>query len=303
MIGAFKFYVTFWLSGSLYLLIFFAAVAFGPRDGAGPFFGHALAVAALVGIAGWIVAYGRYCYFRDTPVSKVASASQGYVELMGRAERVAGEPILSPITGLPCCWFRYLVQRKDSEGKWKYEDSGTSSAHFLLVDGTGECVVSPEGAEVHTRRKDTWTRDDRRYTEWLLLKGERLYGLGEFRTMTPQAVSAREEREDVAALLAEWKNDQMRLLERFDLDRDGKIDMKEWELARLQARREVRRRNAETQLRLADGISFLLKPDDGRLFLLTNEMPDQVGARFLRLSWAHLAIAFAAGVSALVLLL
>lgn len=303
MIGDLKLYASHWLSGSLYVLICIAAVTFEPEAGAGTFFRYALAAAALVGFAGWIAAYSRYRRIQDLPASKIASAPQGYVELLGRAALLAGEPILSPVTGLPCCWFRYLIQSKDSEGKWHDEDSGTSNAQFLLVDGTGECVISPEGAEVVSRRKESWQRDDHRYTEWLLLKGESLYVLGEFRTMTAEAVTAREEREDVGALLSEWKHEQKQLLERFDLDRDGRIDMKEWELARLQAQREVRNRIAEMQDRAAEGVSFLLKPDDGRLFLITNEMPDTLGSRFLLLSWAHLAIAFAAGVSALALFL
>jgi len=303
MIGEFRLYATHWLSAGLYFLILIAAITFKPVEGAGTFFGYSLAATALVGFAGWITAYGRYRHIQDLPASKIASAPQGYVELLGRAALLPGEPILSPLTGLPCCWFRYLTQRKDSDGKWHHEDSGTSNAQFLLVDGTGECVISPEGAEIVSRRKETWQRDDRRYTEWLLLKGELLYALGEFRTMSAEAVTAREEREDIGALLSEWKNQQKRLLERFDVNRDGKIDMNEWELARHEAQREVRRRIAEMQDRSAEGISFLLKPADGRLFLITNEMPDRLGLRFLLLSWAHLAIAFAAGVSAMVLFL
>ena len=162
-------------------------------------------------------------------------------------------------------------------------------------------MISPEGAEVVTRWKNTWIRDDYRYTEWLLLKDERLYVLGEFRTTTAEPVGARAEREDVGALLAEWKLDQQRLLARFDLDRDGKIDLKEWELARLQAQREVRKRNTEMLYRSAEGTSFLCMPDDGRLFLITNEIPDKLGARFRFLSWAHLAVFLVAGGVAIIL--
>ena len=33
----------------------------------------------------------------------------------------------------------------------EHEDSGESIAHFLLVDDTGECVISPDGAEIAVR--------------------------------------------------------------------------------------------------------------------------------------------------------
>jgi len=92
------------------------------------------------------------------------------------------------------------------------------------------------------------------------------------------------------------------LRKRFDLNRDGTIDLKEWELARLQALREVRRRQSETQSRAVEGVNLLRRPGDGRLFLLANEMPDRLGARYRFWSGAHLALFLGAGAAGLCML-
>ena len=73
--------------------------------------------------------------------SKVASAAQGYVELIGSGRPLAGAPLISPVSQLPCLWYRYKIERKTSDNKWVLEDKGESDASFILEDGTGECVV------------------------------------------------------------------------------------------------------------------------------------------------------------------
>jgi hypothetical protein len=135
-----------------------------------------------------------------------------------------------------------------------------------------------------------------------LLPASILYAIGEFSTSTAAAVSVRDERGDVSAVLADWKDDSKQLHERFDLNRDGKIDMKEWELARLQAQREVRKRQSEMQSRSIEGTHLLCKPRDGRLFLLANEAPDKLGGRYRFWSWVHLVIFIGAGSAGLIML-
>ena len=78
---------------------------------------------------------------------------------------------------------------------------------------------------------------------------------------------------DISKLLAGWKQDQNSLLQRFDLNRDGRIDLQEWELARRQARREVEAARLEKSM--AEGTHTLRQPQDGRLFLLSNYLPDR----------------------------
>ncbi|OGA39183.1 MAG: hypothetical protein A3G24_18875 [Betaproteobacteria bacterium RIFCSPLOWO2_12_FULL_62_13] len=297
MVGAFRFHSSEWLTGGLHLIII--AVAAQAEDAA--VWPWALAAMAIVSFFAWMASYRRYRQIHDLPTSKVASAAQGYVELFGRSELLRGGSLASTRTGLPCCWFRYYIERRTSGNKWEYVDSGESHEHFLLVDETGECVVSPEGAEVMTDRKETWTQGDYRHTQWLLLPKGTLYAIGEFSTASG-AVGAFDERADVSDLLGEWKKDKEQLLQRFDLNRDGEIDMKEWERARLEAQQEVRRRHAEGRAATTEGVHLLRKPGDGRLFLLASELPDKLGRRFALWSAAHLVVFFGAGGASLLML-
>jgi hypothetical protein len=221
------------------------------------------------------------------------------VELFGRSAVIADSPINAPCSQLPCCWWSFCVERKTTDDKWVQEDHGESVAHFLLRDETGECVISPEGAEVLYSRKSVWTQGDRRFTEWLLLPEGPLYAIGEFTTAGGADLELNENR-DVGELLADWKKDRAQLLARFDRDQSGDVDLTEWEHARLEARREVQSRHVE--LRSTPGLHLLRKPADGRVFILAAALPGKIGRRFRLWSGAHLAFMFVSGIAALVLL-
>jgi hypothetical protein len=280
-----------WLSGGIHFVIIALAIHAESVE----VWPYALTAMAVVSFCAWAANYRRYRQIHDLPTSKVVSAAQGYVELSGKSRLLPGHPVTSQLSRQTCCWYAYQIEEKNSKDQWRTVDSGKSTEHFLLVDGSGQCVISPEGAEVLTKHHKSWTESDRRYNEWLILEGADCYAIGEFSTKSVNPVGAREERADVGTLLSDWKQDQKQLLARFDLDRDGKIDVKEWELARLQAQREVRNQNVEVQSRTIEGVHILCKPRDGRFFLLADELPDKLGARYRMWSWAHMIIFLVAG--------
>lgn len=286
-----------WLTGGVHFVIIIIAAQLETAA----VWPWALMLMSAVSFFAWLGNYRRYRQINDLPTSKVASAAQGYVELVGRGELLDGEPVLSRLSRRPCCWYRYEVEEEQSDDKWKTIDQGSSVAHFLLVDDTGACVVSPEGAEVATREHRTWREGHYRYNEWLLLPDTILYAIGEFATTSGNVREEVEARKDIAVLIDVWKRDQQALLERFDLNRDGTIDMKEWELARMQATREVRKIRAAMTKPLVEGVHLLRKPRDGRLFLLANEMPDALGRRFLWWSVLHLVVMLGTGIGGLLL--
>ena len=296
MIGA-KLHQPGWLSGGFHFVI----IALAIHAESAEVWPYALMAMAVVSFCAWAGNYRRYRQIHDLPTSRVASAAQGYVELSGKSKLLPGHPVTSRLSSQTCCWYAYEIEEKNSKDQWRTVDSGRSVEHFLLVDATGQCVISPEGAEVLTKQHKSWTQSDRRYTEWLILEGADCYAIGEFSTKSANVAGAREERADVGALLADWKQDQKQLIERFDLNKDGRVDVKEWELARLQAQREVRNRNAAAQSRAVEGVHILCKPRDGRFFLLADELPDKLGARYRFWSWLHLAIFFGAGTAGLAL--
>lgn len=199
--------------------------------------------------------WSRARLIEDTPTARIRSAPQGYVELEGEARLLPGPPIVAPLTGRRCVWYRYRIEHEehtyDSKGHsrshWRTVDSGTSEGLFELDDTTGRCVIDPDGAEVHPDDKDVWrghsrwpsagpprrrgglrfTAGDYRYTEERLLPGP-LYAVGWFESIR---TADGELKDATAALLRHWKQDQAGLLARFDANGDGHIDAGEWERA------------------------------------------------------------------------
>jgi hypothetical protein len=249
-----------------------------------------LSVMAAISILAWLSALGRLRAIRDTPTSRIASAAQGYVELTGRGYPF-GEPMLGRLSLLPCLWYRYKIEKRESENKWKTMDSGESYDTFVLRDETGECVIDPEQAEILTRHRDQWHDGNYRYTEWKLIERDSIYVIGQFRTQGGSSLEF-STREELNALLAEWKKDMPALLKRFDLDEDGTLDIQEWMLARSAAKREVAKMMREAQAQ-AD-INIIGRPRNGRLFLVSNLDQNKLSRRYLLWSWAHLAIFFGA---------
>ena len=250
-----------------------------------------LSIMTALSILAWLSALKRLRAVRDTPTSKVASAAQGYVELIGQGRPFGEPPLLGKLSLLPCLWYRYKIEQRTSKNKWQTVDSGESDDSFTLHDGTGECVVDPEQAEIITQHCDQWHRDDHRYTEWKLLENDELYVIGQFRTQGGSNLEF-DTREELNALLAEWKNDKPTLHARFDLDNNGELDMKEWMLARSAAKREVTRMMREAQAQ--PDIHIIGQPRDGKLFMISNITPDKLSRRYLFWSWMHLVIFFGA---------
>ncbi|HXU93065.1 MAG TPA: hypothetical protein VFP33_05355 [Gallionella sp.] len=268
------------------LLLLFVGLKLESREG----WLGSLSAMALISFFAWMSALYRLRAIRDTPTSKVASAAQGYVELVGRGRPFGDTPLISKLRQLPCLWYRYTVERRTSKNKWETVDSGESVDSFVLRDDSGDCVVDPEHAEIVTRHRDQWIAGDHRYTEWTFIRDDSIYAIGEFRTRS--LGTEFDAREELNALLAEWKRDMPALHARFDLNRDNQLDMQEWMLARQAAKREVEKKKREAQAQ--PDIHLLGLPHDGKLFLLSNLTPEKLSRRYLFWSWAHLVIFFGA---------
>ena len=264
----------------------FALLGFAFSEQSGPVWMSAFIAAALLNLWGWIDALAWRRAIADTPTSRIASAAQGFVELVGVGQPLPDTQLLSPFTQLPCLWYRFSVERRH-DGEWRREEQGESDLQFLLEDASGRCEIDPVGAEILTTHKETRTQGDERHTEYLLLKGDHLYALCEFISFNG-AQRVLDRRRDIGDLLAEWKTDQAELRQRFDLDRNGAIDDKEWEMARSAAEREVAHRHQE--IRNQPTSHRLQKPGSNRPYLIANHPPEKLGRRYVWLSGVHLLL-------------
>ena len=221
----------------------------------------------------------------DTPKSLIRSAAQGYVEMQGDARLMPGEPILAPLTRLPCVWWSYCIEEHRGSGKsshWATIQKDVSGHLFLLDDGTGQCVVDPDQADVYPSVHKVWYGDEEypeggpemasfglgrryRYTERRMHERDTLYVLGYFHTQGPS--SSADIDAEVLQQLRAWKRDQPWLLSHFDADRDGQIDPQEWEAARAEARRLVLEQEREAMQR--PPVNVLSRAPDGRDYILS----------------------------------
>lgn len=248
-----------------------------------------VAAMGLISLVAWLSTLHRRRAIAETPTSRIASAAQGYVELRGTGKPLDDPPLLSHLTALPCLWYRYRVEEKSGE-KWQTASSGESEVALILDDGSGRCLIDVDHAEILTRHKESWVKGGYRYTEWKLLIGDPIYVLGEFRSIGGATLELDAGR-DIKALLGEWKSDQTTLLKRFDLNKDGSIDIKEWTLARQAARREVDKLHREA--RQEDELHTVRCPANGQLYLISNLDPDRIARRYLWWAIFHLGTFFA----------
>jgi hypothetical protein len=249
-----------------------------------------LGIMAAISLVAWYSALHRLRAITGTPTSRIASAAQGYVELIGRG-RPGPTQLISKLRALPCLWYRWRVEQRNEKNQWTTLDKGESRDYFMLRDGTGECVVDPGNAEIITKHCDSWIRGEYRYTEWKLIQDDYIYALGEFKTLGGSTTTLTHD-ELVKQILSEWKIDNENLMKRFDLDENGTLDMREWMLARQAAKREAEKRLIEA--RTESDTNFMLQPHDGRLYLISNLGPDKLARRYTLWAWAHIVILFGA---------
>lgn len=196
----------------------------------------------------------------DTPMAKIRSAAQGYLSISGIARTIDNDQVIAPLTGQPCLWYHYTIERRDNDddgSRWTTIEKGTSEKFFALDDSTGICHIDPRRADVTAAISQRWQGDERkplgsprgpkpfigfskryRYTENRIHPQEWVYVLGWFETLHAPSLAERTETQ-TKLLLNTWKQDRDALLARFDLNRDGEISLQEWERARRAAQQQA----------------------------------------------------------------
>lgn len=267
-------------------------------------------IAALGGFGFSFLFLHRKRLMEDTPTARVRSAAQGYVEFEGIARLMDGPPIVAPLTHTPCAWWSYRIEEHRRSGKnsrWVTLTHETSDECFLLVDGTGHCVVDPGGAKVIPAVRQRWygssPRPDYgpalgggwwraafykyRYTEERIPPGHPLYALGGFRTQTggPEVF---DEQTDLRELLDKWKHDK-KMMTLLDIDKDGNVSLKEWEAARRMALNKIRVEHVQRAVDTPD-VNILAKPKDRRPYILSGIPQATLIQRYLYQAGACIAL-------------
>ncbi len=269
----------------------------------------------------------------DVPTALVRSAAQGYVELEGDAEAGPEGALAAPLTGSPCCWFRYKIEKRNGKD-WSTVERDVSKAEFLLRDATGSCRILPADAEVTPTDRSVWYGDSRRppdtapprlrvapsvlfqfggrfegfqvvggryrYTEERIYAGDRIYAIGHFRTEgEPERRRARSVL--TSGLLRRWKTSRRNLLARFDRNGDGTIDAQEWALARQAAQREAA--VTERVRRLRGTPHTLARSREARHPFLISSLPQfELASRYRRYAALSLLPFFGGGVAVVLML-
>jgi hypothetical protein len=130
------------------------AWAFAASSGQVPLiFPIALVVIGLILFIVGFVKYREYRVLADTPQVPIRSVSMGLSHVAGTS--TGGEPLISPLTQVPCYYYEVKVEKKVKRGnEEKWENAGTERAEvsFYLQDETGTILVNPQKAEYNLPR-------------------------------------------------------------------------------------------------------------------------------------------------------
>ncbi len=170
---------------------------------------------------------------QDTPTSKIRSAAQGYVELIGKQLICPQEPTTGYLTHKPCTWYSYKIEHYDQRNRcWEVIETGKSKNVFCIHDGTGLCYIDPEGADISAPTCDVWFGRTRRptpvpqsfwakmfghggsyrYTELRMEDDKPIYVCGNLLTLSQKNVQTEHRLKKVDRLVHAWDKNHALLL-------------------------------------------------------------------------------------------
>jgi len=248
------------------------------------------AAASLIGF--WMWQHGQRLarIIEDIPTSRIASAPQGYVELLGQARELADMSLVTGLSGTACLWYRWQIARRGGEGHgndliatlisqtvYIPDEHEESQSCIGIQDSTGEAVIFPYGSEIIAAHRETWYEGDARFTEERIMPGDPLYVLGDFSTHTPS------ERpwdlvNEVASQLSIWQADKPSLLRRFDRNGNGVLDPDEWEMMHREAMRIAKHKQVKELA--APIVHRVMAPDNGYHFLISSKPPQKLASHY-----------------------
>lgn len=246
------------------------------------------AITALITFIAAFVYIQRARIMENFPTSKIGSASQDYVELVGQAKAMSSNMLKAPLSGIDCVWYRYKIEQHNGSAKQHRNvtiEKGESNDIFFIQDDTGRCVIDPLSAIKTPSKKLHWRGNTERpqtvpsestslyhtsvtisfgstqvrsgdrytYTEERIHDGDPLYVIGQFKT-----VGSTNDLLD--------KNNEIS-------DGDGNINMQEWDAVR-QTATQVTETNASNQANKT-GFHSIGPAGNKRLPFILSAVPQQ----------------------------
>lgn len=239
---------------------------------------------AVVGAIAWQHGLRRHRLVDDIPTSAITSASQGYVELVGKACPLPDDGVRLDPRGLECLWYRYYMIEGESFG-WRtqllaalfptkmsaaVEETGTSFG--ICHDGT-TMHIFPHGAEVICKRTTSWNYGGDYYALEYILPEDLLYILGDLSTVTPNFNRLKA----YDNLTADLSTDSV-MVRQFDQNKNGRIELDEWEKIHQQALRIVSQE--EKAALLSPAIHHIFKPSDDLPYIISSVPPHELAGHY-----------------------
>src|SRR3982751_1532787 len=193
--------------------------------------------AAALGYFNWRAGSRGSSLIRGTATSKIAFAAMGFAEVQGAASASVEGPLRDPITHDPCVWFEIETQKFSflDKCRWRTVKRVRSSRSIVIDDGSGRCLVSPDGVAMDLREENTIVKDswNLRHKLWWIREGDPIYAIGYLVRATDLATAkdlhssglATEPRGDIGnapdeqalteraiQILRDWKSDPKRSL-------------------------------------------------------------------------------------------
>ncbi len=254
-------------------------------------FAWQLLLAIAVVVSAGVFNFWRLLKLKETPISTIAAAAQGYVELYGQAS--ASPPMRTPYQNIPCVWYKAWVFANFSDlnsgNLWfnhRLLDYQQSMLPFVLTDESGQCTVNPQGAEVKYFQTRTWRKNEHRYVEQYLPVNQPLYVVGHLDTRHDK-LSEKALNEALKTELTHLKTKRWYLLNRYDHNRNGELDMEEWVQVREDVTMQIQSQHA-MQSHTQD--YTIAKPAGKQLFLISAKSPQQLRQRYQYWLLLHLIL-------------
>ncbi|MCD6310980.1 MAG: hypothetical protein J7M11_00760 [Elusimicrobia bacterium] len=181
---------------------------------------------------GWEL-FGIKSMIENIPTSKIRSMPMGIVELKGVTS--AKYPLETKLNGINCVFYKYKVEKlvvtgygRNRRRAWKELAAGQSITPFYIKDSTGSVLIEPFSCDAELERKyyhsEGYYDGAKRYSEWYISPGEKLYVIG-YAGKSGDIMAGRKEK-----LLTRLKEIRSSAEERgkYDLNNDGRLDDHEW---------------------------------------------------------------------------